>query len=665
MIANARSALREYAPGVVRLLLAAFPLLWVSQAVLADASGTIVYTKRFDDDNVVLEVDWTYVRAAPSLTFGTPRVIWTGTGAPGGAPGSDGLFFNPAGELVVGNHEASSLWKFDPTQTNAVIDGPETDALAFHLLLHPNEEDFLATSAFGQITCGDVACFGVYDHTPLDATTICAAPLESATQDLLQLVTFIADENLNLFAIFSDGRDCAGCPGGSGIQFGGGGFASFDLTDTTSTRCSGAMRMTRLIPQEISAAHSVSWDSFLSNANAPGDPHSDFILFANSRVSHVRVDDPGTPGASAQIVSSVNMSTEGICDSLLPGGTNEFDQGAVTGEGIALVGDEVSGYVALIDYSQNTNGTILDPQNTVCLTALLASGIDDIGPLTGLGALHFYGTPFDINAGHAGAWYNPVTSGQGQFVDVEPASKFMFISWFTYTGADDPDDFEQHWFTAQGNYSGNRANLDLFETLGGQFDDPQDVSTNKVGEVAIKFDDCGQGHLSYHFTDSGLQGGFPMQRVIPGSGDVCEDLDDQAAQAVDINAGMDGSWFDPNTSGQGFFIDAYPNPGGDFIFVSWFTYGDDTASGQRWLTAQGAFAAPVAEIDVYETTGGSFDAPTPTDTVPVGTLSIDFEDCNNAQLSYNLTDDGAQGDIDLTRVIPAAGALCEELAAAR
>jgi hypothetical protein len=73
----------------------------------------------------------------------------------------------------------------------------------------------------------------------------------------------------------------------------------------------------------------------------------------------------------------------------------------------------------------------------------------------------------------------------------------------------------------------------------------------------------------------------------------------------------------------------------------------------------------VAEIDVYETTGGSFDAPTPTNTVPVGTLSIDFEDCNNAQLSYNLTDDGAQGDIDLTRVIPAAGALCEELAAAR
>jgi hypothetical protein len=162
-----------------------------------------------------------------------------------------------------------------------------------------------------------------------------------------------------------------------------------------------------------------------------------------------------------------------------------------------------------------------------------------------------------------------------------------------------------------------------------------------------------------------LQGGFPMQRVIPGSGNVCEDLDDATAQAVDINAGMDGSFFEPATSGQGFFIDAHPNPGGDFIFVSWFTYGDDTASGQRWLTAQGAFSGSVAEIALYETTGGSFDAPKPVSTDQVGTLSIDFADCNNAQLSYNLTDDGAQGDIDLTRLIPAAGALCQELATAR
>jgi hypothetical protein len=82
---------------------------------LADASGKFVYTKRFDEASVVLEVTWTYVRSTPSLTFGTPRVIWTGAGAPEGQAGSDGLFFNPAGDLVVGNWQSQSIWKFDPT----------------------------------------------------------------------------------------------------------------------------------------------------------------------------------------------------------------------------------------------------------------------------------------------------------------------------------------------------------------------------------------------------------------------------------------------------------------------------------------------------------------------------------------------------------------------
>jgi hypothetical protein len=136
-------------------------------------------------------------------------------------------------------------------------------------------------------------------------------------------------------------------------------------------------------------------------------------------------------------------------------------------------------------------------------------------------------------------------------------------------------------------------------------------------------------------------------------------------QAVDINAGMDGAWYEPATSGQGFFIDVDPDPaGGGFIFVSWFTYGDDTASGQRWLTAQGAFEGPTAEIDVHETTGGSFDDPRPTTTAKVGTLHIDFTDCDNAVLAFSL-DDGLAGEIELTRVVPGTEALCGSLNGAR
>jgi hypothetical protein len=127
---------------------------------------------------------------------------------------------------------------------------------------------------------------------------------------------------------------------------------------------------------------------------------------------------------------------------------------------------------------------------------------------------------------------------------------------------------------------------------------------------------------------------------------------------------MDGAWYDPAAPGQGFFVDAHPDtqvddPGDDFIFVSWFTYGDTTASGQRWLTAQGGFGGADAEIEVHETTGGRFAAPGETVTVSAGTLRLSFDDCNSAVFSYSLPDAGAEGDIAVTRVVPGGGALCE------
>ena len=270
-----------------------------------------------------------------------------------------------------------------------------------------------------------------------------------------------------------------------------------------------------------------------------------------------------------------------------------------------------------------------------------------------------------INAGHAGAWFNSATSGQGQLIDVEPESQFMFVSWFTYTDAASDNPNEQQWYTAQGNYTGNTAVLDLFETLGGKFDDPKEVTTTRVGEVTLSFSDCEQGQMTYSLDEEGLQGTFPLLRVIPGSGNVCEELSGNTTQAVDINAGMDGAWFDPDTSGQGYFIDAHPDPeGGNFIFVSWFTYGNATASGLRWLTAQGGFEGSMAEIDVFETTGGSFDDPQATSTTQVGTMSLDFTDCSNALLAYSLPANGAEGDMAITRVLPGGQALCEELSGA-
>lgn len=268
-----------------------------------------------------------------------------------------------------------------------------------------------------------------------------------------------------------------------------------------------------------------------------------------------------------------------------------------------------------------------------------------------------------IDVGHSGAWFNPATRGQGQFLEIEPDKQFVFLSWFTYTddASDTPN--QQHWFTAEGNYNGSKAELILYESVGGRFDQPQAVTTTPIGDVTLTFSDCGHGTMSYRFDDRDLVGSIPMMRTISGSGNVCESRTDSTTQAVSINHGMDGAWSDPNTPGQGFFFDVHAGEdGSEFIFVSWLTYGDDTASGQRWLTAQGPFEGTAAEIIVYETTGGSFDDPETTTTDPVGTLSIDFTDCSNAILIYSLTEEGLESTIDIQRTIPGTQALCLELA---
>jgi hypothetical protein len=268
---------------------------------------------------------------------------------------------------------------------------------------------------------------------------------------------------------------------------------------------------------------------------------------------------------------------------------------------------------------------------------------------------------FEINAGLKGAWYNSETAGQGQLIDIEPEGQFMFLSWFAFTDMASENPNEQHWFTAQGNYSGNSAELVLYETLGGQFNSPQEVSTNPVGSFSVSFVDCGNAEANYTIDTWDLEGSFPLSRAIPGTENVCQDLSKIAAESLEMNDSWDGAWFDNNAPGQGFLMDAQTKPeGDDFIFVSWFTYGEDSASGQRWLTAQGSLKGTTADLVVYETTGGSFDQPDFDETKSVGSMTINFVDCSNAMLTFSLPGESLEGDIQISRAILGTEKLCQE-----
>jgi len=65
--------------------------------------------------------------------------------------------------------------------------------------------------------------------------------------------------------------------------------------------------------------------------------------------------------------------------------------------------------------------------------ALVSYGYADVGGRNSQGMVLYYELSDPINAGHAGAWANFSTLGQGQLIDVDPENQFMFLSWFAYT----------------------------------------------------------------------------------------------------------------------------------------------------------------------------------------------------------------------------------------
>ena len=159
------------------------------------------------------------------------------------------------------------------------------------------------------------------------------------------------------------------------------------------------------------------------------------------------------------------------------------------------------------------------------------------------------GAQFSINQGISGAWFNPATSGQGVLFDIDPANSFLFGAVFTYEVADArklgaP---EHRWLTLQGNYQGNQAQVPVFVTSGGVFDQPIATSTMPIGNATVRFDSCTSGTIAYALTDPPLTGTIPIVRVIPGTESLCQQLqstagpipeqvrNDQIAAFVDVS----------------------------------------------------------------------------------------------------------------------------------
>ncbi len=154
------------------------------------------------------------------------------------------------------------------------------------------------------------------------------------------------------------------------------------------------------------------------------------------------------------------------------------------------------------------------------------------------------------------------------------------------------------------------------------------------------------------------------------NGDGCNTLAE--ILGIQINAGLNDAWYSPLTDGQGFLIAVFPDI--RQMFLAWFTYDTErppeevTAMlgepGHRWLTAQGPYEGDTANLTIFVTEGGVFDAAEPeatTDPAGDGTMTIEFADCANGLVNYEITSLGISGEIPIQRIAPDNIALCETL----
>lgn len=117
-----------------------------------------------------------------------------------------------------------------------------------------------------------------------------------------------------------------------------------------------------------------------------------------------------------------------------------------------------------------------------------------------------------------------------------------------------------------------------------------------------------------------------------------------------INERLSGSWFNPATPGQGFFLDISPDL--NLFFGGWFTW--TTLAGQiDWMTVQGNYSGNMAMVSIFRSSGGAFNDPATVSSVALGVATFTFSSCTEGQVTIEFMGTGSTTVIPLKRITPA------------
>ena len=179
------------------------------------------------------------------------------------------------------------------------------------------------------------------------------------------------------------------------------------------------------------------------------------------------------------------------------------------------------------------------------------------------------------------------------------------------------------------------------------------IQSESIGSVATDWLSTGRTLFTTNDTSS-IRLSLGVGKPSGETGDAVAYFDDAYLQRADggglINERLSGSWFNPSTPGQGFFLDISPEI--NLFFGGWFTWTD--VPGQiDWMTVQGGYSGNTAMVPIYRSRGGAFNAPAAVTSEAIGVAEFSFDSCTSGQVRVEFVGDPNVIVIPLQRISPA------------
>jgi len=192
---------------------------------------------------------------------------------------------------------------------------------------------------------------------------------------------------------------------------------------------------------------------------------------------------------------------------------------------------------------------------------------------------------------------------------------------------------------------------------------------NGISRLVDEWDDAEPGPGGSVLPD--VAGEVIISDNFPGCNSIEEILAN--VDASRINAGLNDAWYNPVTSGQGFFISVFPDLG--LVSLAWFTYDTELPpedaqanlgdAGHRWLTAVGPIVGNQVVMNIELTSGGLFDTASEIQrTDPPGSdgmIILTFTSCHSGSVEFDIPSISRQGTVPIERVAGDNISLCEAL----